>query len=75
MTSSQETSGAKRAKYLQGVIVWADKWLATPVDQLPGTLTHDAVREDRDRAQSEIWDLQIMHGGYTADGRFAGYVR
>lgn len=44
---------------------WACRWLDTPVDQLPGTLTHEKAFA----ALQEAEDKLIEFERYTADGR------
>lgn len=52
-----------RSAFLLGQIEWAKKWLATPADQLPGTLTHEKCNQVIEDAQDELIDhygLQVV---------------
>jgi hypothetical protein len=52
-----------RSTFLLGQIEWAKKWLNTPADQLPGTLTHEKCHEVMEKAQDELIDhygLQVI---------------
>ena len=52
-----------RSKFLLWQIEWADRWLATPVDQLPGELTHEkchTVKEDAQDELIEYYGLQVI---------------
>ena len=44
---------------------WACKWLDTPPDQLPGTLTHEKAFAALQEAEDHLIDLER----YTADGK------
>ena len=44
------------AEFLQSEVEWANKWLAMPADQLPGTLTHDRCLTVRETALDSLLD-------------------
>ena len=48
-------------EHLKATKVWAEKWLATPESELPGTLTHEKCR----KALEEAEDKLIDHLGFT----------
>lgn len=43
-----------RSRFLRGQIEWAQRWLNTPADQLPGAMTHDKVQQVMDDARDEL---------------------
>jgi hypothetical protein len=53
-----------RSDFLKCQIAWADKWLAVPEDQLPGTLTHEKCHEVKENALDEL----IEHTGLQVTG-------
>jgi len=53
-------------------LLWAEKWLAVPESELPGTLTHDKLYQVLEKAEDALLDLKLS-GYFYADGRFAGF--
>lgn len=53
-----------RLQFLLERKAWAAKWLATPPDQLPGTLTHETVFQIAVDTECELVD----HERYNAYG-------
>lgn len=46
----------KTTEFLECEIAWANKWLAMPADQLPGTLTHERCLQIREDALDALLD-------------------
>lgn len=46
-----------RLEFLRGQIEWAERILAMPADQLPGTLTHDKAAAVAIEAEIEMVDF------------------
>ena len=42
-------------------IEWADKWLNTPADQLPGVLTHDKCVKEQIKHEVALIDYQRFY--------------
>lgn len=53
----------ERSRFLKGQIEWAQRWLNTPADQLPGVLTHEKCNQVIDDARDELLEhtgLQVV---------------
>lgn len=52
-------------EHLKATKAWAEKWLATPESELPGTLTHEKCAEVLEDAEDKLID----HMGITLDSK------
>ena len=53
-------------EFLKDQKAWAERWLATPEDQLPGTLTHEkcaAVLEETEEKLTEHLGIKLNKKG------------
>jgi len=55
------------SKFWQDQRAWALRWLDTPAEQLPGTLTHEKCFEKLQEAEDALIDFER----YSADGKMS----